>query len=272
MVDSSIKINKKRVNLQARYVPRSIMLKYLILSLLFISQMVFACKCHPPSAEMVMDEAEEIFIGKLLKTKSFTETIFEEPEDFVKYTFEVEKSWKSSRGKEIEVTSLSHCSRLIGEAGTRYLIFAYKYKDTLQLACSSKNLDRKPFRKLKRVSDKYDVNFQKELDHISSLSTLQFNKIMSGGISIEVLGIDQEETENTSVYPTTFTSVYINLGSNNGLYNGMDFCHEKEFENSGKSLTVYKVHETYSLAVFSKIRSEHTVEVGEKYKSCALMY
>jgi len=221
---------------------------------------------------MLMDEAEEIFIGKLLKTKIVSETIFDEPEDVKKYTFEVEKSWKSNSGKIIEVTSISHCSRLIGEEGTHYLIFAYKYKDILQLACSSKDLDRKPFRITKRVGDKYKVNFQKELDHISSLPTILFNKIMSGSISIEVLGIDQEETEDNYNYQQTFTSVYINLGSNDGLYNGMDFCHETEYENSGKSLTVYKVHETYSLAVFSDIRSGHTVEVGEKYKSCMLLY
>jgi hypothetical protein len=217
---------------------------------------------------MAMDEAEEIFIGNLLKIDTVNKQYLGTLENFIKYTFQVKKSWKSKQNKTIEVTSLSRCSRLTDKIGNNYLVVAYKYKDTLRLACGAKDLNRKPFGIRERTSDKYEVSFQEELDYLSSLSKKEFNKIMSGGILIEVQSINQVETEES--YNTTqyFTSVYINNGSNDGLYNGLDFC--RGTENDWKYLTVYEVHKTYALAIEVAYNSGDTVGVGEQYKSCIL--
>ena len=246
------------------------MFKYLILFFLFFCQFSFACKCSIPTAEMAMDEADEIFVGNLLKIDTVNKQYFGTLESFIKYTFQVKKSWKSKQNKIIEVTSLSRCSKLTDKIGNDYLIVAYKYEDTLRLACGAKDLNRKSFGIKERISDKYQVSLQEEFDHISNIPKELFSKIIDGGISIQVLSINQEESENLYYnYPQFYSSVYIDKGSNAGLYKGIDFC--RYLDDKWKFLTVYEVHETYALAISTVSNSENSAQVSEQYKSCMLL-
>ena len=121
------------------------MLKRITSLVLFLTYFISnACLCNGKTFENEVKKADEIFIGRLIEIKEIdTKTYdyeFEETDQKVKTTrfwyakFEVEKKWKGSNKKYIEIyQEAGNCSFKFNISVNSYLVYARTSKEPFEL-------------------------------------------------------------------------------------------------------------------------------------------
>lgn len=170
----------------------------LVFFTILFSEATIACTCGEIEFKTAIDRADQIFVGKLVKTGKFNKEVYEGKKYYDSYfVFEVTKKWKGDTSNRVRIYQEGHsCDPYFRDFDTEYIIYSQNGHSSIKSISITYSGDN---------TSTYAGFFKKNTSHLCSRTmargTDYYYQQETDDFDIEYARLDSVYTEPIKLHP-----------------------------------------------------------------------